>query len=252
LIALSDRLAFELLDAPLIERVAAAGSADALAAVEPEQDLVVRAARALQAAAGVRRGARIHLRKLIPLGGGLGGGSSDAATTLRVLDRLWGCRLGVDALAELGLRLGADVPVFVRGESALGAGVGEALTAMAQPEAWFLVLHPGVFVSTREVFQAPELTRNSPVITIRALSDPALRNDCEPVVRARYPAVAEALDWLGRFAPARLTGTGACVFARFDSAAAAERVAGRVPEGWRAWVTRGVARSPLLEQLEAA
>jgi 4-diphosphocytidyl-2-C-methyl-D-erythritol kinase len=130
--------------------------------------------------------------------------------------------------------------------------VGEALTVLAQPEAWFLVLHPGVFVSTREVFQAPELTRNSPVITIRALSDPVLRNDCEPVVRARYPAVAEALDWLGRFAPARLTGTGACVFARFDSAAAAERVAGRVPDGWRAWVTRGVARSPLLEQLEAA
>jgi 4-diphosphocytidyl-2-C-methyl-D-erythritol kinase len=223
-----------------------------MAAVDPEQDLSVRAARALQSAAGLGQGVRIHLRKAIPLGGGLGGGSSDAATTLRVLDRLWGCRLGVDALARIGLALGADVPVFVRGESAFGEGVGETLTPVEPPPGWFLILHPGIFVSTREVFQAPELTRNSPIITIRALFDPALRNDCEPVVRARYPEVAEALDWLARFSPARLTGTGACVFARFDSAAAAERVAARAPDRWRAYVTRGVVRSPLLEQLEAA
>jgi len=234
-----------------IERVAGPEAIDA------EQDLCVRAARALQQASGSRLGARIELRKRIPTGGGLGGGSSDAATVLLVLDRLWGLHGGLEALAALGLTLGADVPVFVRGESAWGEGRGERLTPLALPERWFLVIHPGVSVSTAEVFQAPELTRNSPVLTIRAFSPGAdagagLRNDCEPVVRARVPAVAEALDWLARFAPSRMSGTGACVFAAFDSAAAAERVAARVPEVWTARVARGVQRSPLHERLAAS
>jgi 4-diphosphocytidyl-2-C-methyl-D-erythritol kinase len=162
-----------------------------------------------------------------------------------VLNRLWACGLSVTQLAELGLTLGADVPVFVQGESGLGEGVGERLTALTLPERWFLVLHPGVSVPTRDIFQASELTRNSPILTIPALLASGGRNDCEPVVCKRYPQVAEALDWLGRFAPSRLTGTGSCLFASFDSAAAAERVAARVPDVWRVWVARGLSHSPL-------
>ena len=180
----------------------------------------------------------------------MGGGSSDAATTLRVLNAQWACGLSVDELAALGVQLGADVPVFLRGASALGEGVGERLTPLDLPEKWFLVIHPGVSVPTAAVFQAPELTRNSPILTIPALLASGGRNDCEPVVRQRYPEVAEAIDWLARFAPARLTGTGSCLFASFNSAAAAERVAARVPDRWRAWVVRGLARSPLIDRLQ--
>jgi 4-diphosphocytidyl-2-C-methyl-D-erythritol kinase len=240
-----DSLQIEATDYPLIERV---GGNEAIPA---EQDLVVRAARALQAAASVRAGARIRVQKRVPMGGGLGGGSSDAATVLRVLDRLWGTRLGVPALAELGLALGSDVPVFVHGSSAWGEGRGEKLAPVVVPEAWYLILHPGVAVGTAGIFQAPELTRNSPVITIRAFSPGQTRNDCEQVVRARYPAVAEALEWLGRFSPARLSGTGACVFAQFARAADAERVAARVPAPWRSFVARGVQESPLVAALGA-
>jgi 4-diphosphocytidyl-2-C-methyl-D-erythritol kinase len=249
-----DQVGIEVTGAATIERLAG------LAEVTPEQDLAVRAADALQRAAGVRQGVRLQLRKRIPAGGGLGGGSSDAATVLRVLDRLWRCNLGEDRLAELGLGLGADVPLFVRGQSALGEGRGERLIPADLPEndpktglgEWFLLIQPGVHVGTAEIFQAPELTRNSPLITIRALSLAGTRNDCEPVVRARYPAVGEALDWLARFAPARMTGTGACIFARFARAIDAERVAARVPSPWRSYVARGVQRSPLLAALESA
>ena len=240
-----DSLQIEATEGSAIERV---GGNEAIPA---DQDLVVRAARVLQAAAGVRAGARIRVQKRVPMGGGLGGGSSDAATVLRVLDRLWDTRLGLPALAQLGLALGSDVPVFVHGSSAWAEGRGEKLTPVAVPEAWYLILHPGVAVGTAGIFQAPELTRNSPVITIRAFSPGQTRNDCEPVVRARYPAVAEALEWLGRFSPARLSGTGACVFAPFARAADAERVAARVPEPWRSFVARGVQESPLVAALGA-
>jgi 4-diphosphocytidyl-2-C-methyl-D-erythritol kinase len=247
IIDLRDELAFEIDRSGVIARVDDAASAPGpLAAIPSAEDLVVRAATLLRAKAGdPALGVRIRLRKRIPLGGGLGGGSSDAATTLLVLNRLWGCNLPVLQLAELGLTLGADVPVFVQGESGLGEGVGERLTALPLPERWFLVLHPGVSVPTRDIFQASELTRNSPILTIPALLALGGRNDCEPVVRKRYPQVAEALDWLGRFAPSRLTGTGSCLFASFDSAAAAERVAARVPDVWRVWVARGLSHSPL-------
>jgi len=247
IIDLCDELAFEIDRSGVIARVDDAASAPGpLAAIPSAEDLCVRAATLLRAKAGdPALGVRIRLRKRIPLGGGLGGGSSDAATTLLVLNRLWGCTLPVLQLAELGLTLGADVPVFVQGESGLGEGVGERLTALALPERWFLVLHPGVSVPTRDIFQASELTRNSPILTIPALLASGGRNDCEPVVCKRYPQVAEALDWLGRFAPSRLTGTGSCLFASFDSAAAAERVAARVPDVWRVWVARGLSHSPL-------
>ncbi len=227
-------------------RVARAGGPPG---VPPDEDLAVRAARALQAASGTGQGARLHIRKRIPMGGGLGGGSSDAATVLVALNELWETGLDLPQLASIGGELGADVPVFVQGRSAWAEGVGERLQPLELPERWFLVVHPGVAVATREVFQAPELTRNSPIITIRGLFEAATRNDCEPVVRARFPAVGDALDWLGQFAEARLTGTGSCVFAAFGSAAAAERVAARVPDRWRGWVARGLDRSPLHARL---
>jgi 4-diphosphocytidyl-2-C-methyl-D-erythritol kinase len=181
----------------------------------------------------------------------LGGGSSDAASVLLGLNAVWGCGLPVEALARLGLPLGADVPVFVRGSSAWGQGVGEDLQPLELPEAWYVVIHPGVAVGTRDVFQSPELTRNSAVITIRAFFQAGGRNDCEPVVRARFPEVAEALDWLGRFAPARLTGTGSCIFAPCATAIDAERLAARVPDRWTSYVARGLNVSPVHALLRA-
>jgi 4-diphosphocytidyl-2-C-methyl-D-erythritol kinase len=238
LIDLCDTVGVTVRDDGLIERT------EGPAQVPPESDLVVRAARALQAASGTKLGASLRVRKRIPMGGGLGGGSSDAATTLLALDELWGCRLGSEALERLGLPLGADVPVFVRGFSAWAEGVGERLTPISLPERWYVVIHPGVAVSTREVFQSPELTRNSPLITIRAFFEAGGRNDCEPVVRARCPEVAAALDWLSRYAPARLTGTGSCIFASCATAAEAERIAARVPDEWTSFVARGLDISP--------
>ncbi len=219
------------------------------AGVAPEDDLTVRAARALKAASGTRLGATLRIVKRIPMGGGLGGGSSDAATALLALDRLWGCALGIDRLAELALSLGSDVPVFVRGHSAWAAGRGEQLTPVELPDSHYVIVHPGVSVPTARVFQAPELTRNTPLITIRAFFESGGRNDCEPIVRALYPEVADALDWLARYAPARLTGTGSCIFARCASAAEAERIAARVPDTWRSFVARGLNVSPLRERL---
>ncbi len=221
------------------------------AGVAPEQDLAVRAARTLQRCTASPLGADIEVRKRIPLGAGLGGGSSDAATVLLALNELWGCGLSLEALAELGLPLGADVPVFIQGFSAWAEGIGERLTPVTLPEAWYVIVHPGVHVSTADVFQSPELTRNSPLITIRAFFEAGARNDCEPVVRARYPEVAEALDWLRRLAPAQLTGTGACVFAACASAGEAERLAARVPDRWQSFVTRGLNTSPVHGCLKA-
>ena len=234
-----DDIGIELTDDGRIERTAGP------AAIASAEDLAVRAALALQSATGVRQGARIAVRKRIPLGGGLGGGSSDAATVLRVLNRLWGTGLGLGELARLGLALGSDVPIFVHGSSAWATGRGEELSAFELPQAWYLIVHPGIAVATADIFHAPELTRNSPLITIRAFSPTQTRNDCEPVVRSRYPPVASALDWLGARARARLSGTGSCVFASFASAAAAERVAAQVPDEWTSFVAPGVNRSPL-------
>ena len=249
LIDLSDTVSLTVREDGLVERPSGP------AGVDPDSDLTVRAAKALKAATGCGLGASIRIVKRVPMGGGLGGGSSDAATVLLALNYLWRCGLSIDELARLGLPLGADVPVFVRGSSAWAEGVGERLVPVELPERWYVVIHPGVAVPTRDVFQSPELTRNTPVITIRAAFEPgglaATRNDCEPVVRAKYAEVAEALEWLGKFAPARLTGTGSCIFAAFVSAAEAERVAGRVPDRWRAFVARGLNVSPVLARVGA-
>jgi len=215
-----------------------------------DADLTVRAARALQSATGTRLGASLQVRKRIPVGAGLGGGSSDAATTLLALNEAWGCGLSLNELASLSMPLGADVPVFVQGSSAWAEGVGERLTPVTLPGKWYVVIYPGVAVSTREVFHSPELTRNSPLITIRAFFESGGRNDCEPVVRSRAPQVAEALEWLARFAPARLTGTGSCVFTACGRASDAERLAARVPDRWMSFVARGLNSSPVHERLK--
>jgi len=220
------------------------------AGVPETEDLVIRAARALKAATDTPLGADISVRKAIPMGGGLGGGSSDAATVLRALNKEWGTGLPLDQIAAIGATLGADVPVFVAGRSSWAEGIGERITPVSLgSDSWYLVIFPGIPVPTGAVFQAPELTRNSAPTTMRGFLETGGRNDCEAVVRARFPAVGEALDWLARHAPARLTGTGSCVFAKFARAADAERVAARVPDAWRAFVARGLDASPLLEEL---
>lgn len=219
--------------------------------VPDEENLVVRAARLLQAVTGCQLGVDLRLDKRLPQGGGLGGGSSDAATTLVALNQLWGTGLGEDELAELGLALGADVPVFVRGRAAWGEGVGERLTPVMVPECWFLVLTPPCLVTTADVFRHPKLTRNSPSITIADFISGDDRNDCLEVVRGGYPPVARAIDWLDGFARARLTGTGACVFASFNSRAEAEAVLLQAPAELPGFVARGLNRSPLLGRLAA-
>lgn len=221
-----------------------------LPGVPADDDLCVRAARLLQAATGTTQGVDIELDKRLPLGGGLGGGSSDAATTLVALNALWDTGLDTPALARLGLQLGADVPVFVHGLSSWGEGVGERLSPVELGSMWYLVLFPAVHVATGRVFAAPELTRNTPQITMSAFRAGRVRNDCEPVVRALYPEVAQALDWLAEFGKARLTGTGGCVFAAFASEQDAQAVCAQVPAPWRAFVARGVDVSPLRLALE--
>jgi 4-diphosphocytidyl-2-C-methyl-D-erythritol kinase len=220
--------------------------------VPEADDLVVRAAKLLQKESKTPLGADIVVEKRIPLGGGFGGGSSDAATVLVVLDALWGTGLGEERLAALGLSLGADVPVFVRGRSAWAEGVGEKLVPMALPPASFLIVDTGVSVPTAELFQAPDLTRDAPEATISDfVSGPSLGNAFEPVLRRRSEAVASALDALARLGPAALTGTGGGCFARFGARADAEAALARLPAGMRAWVADGVDVSPLHRALSA-
>ena len=239
-----DELEFELREDGRIVR------GEGPAEVPADTDLCVRAARLLQERSGSGLGADIKLRKKLPLQAGMGGGSSDAATTLVALDRMWGTGLGTARLMALGAELGADVPVFIGGQAAWAEGIGELLSPLELPEPWYLVLEPACRVATREIFQAPELTRNSAAITIARFRSGECRNDFEPVVRSRYPEVSEALDWLGRHAPARLTGSGACVFAAFAEETQARRVYAALPQGWRGFVARGCNRSPLLARLE--
>lgn len=220
------------------------------AEIPADTDLAVRAARLLQRVAGSRFGATIRIDKRLPLGGGLGGGSSDAATALVALNHYWGTGLSMTELAELGLRLGADVPVFVRGRAAWAEGVGERLTPVELDEPWFVVVRPAAcHVATGVVFADPELTRNSPPITITDFMRGAGGNDCEAVVYRRFPQVAAAAAWLSQRGPTRLTGTGACVFAAFSDEASAGRVLDQLPPGWTGFAARGRNRSPLHERL---
>lgn len=237
-----DRLYFDVRNDGVIRRLSD------LPGVNPEQDLTVRAARLLREEAGQEAlGADIHIEKHLPMGGGLGGGSSDAATTLVALNTLWGLRLPLQRLAELGLRLGADVPVFVQGRAAWAEGVGEKLIPVILPEPWYAVLVPACHVPTAGIFSAQELTRDLPPITIEGFLSGQGWNVCEPVVRSRYPQVAEALDWLAQFGQARMTGTGACVFCVFDDELEARRVLTQRPPSWQGFVARGMNESPLFE-----
>ena len=218
--------------------------------VDPEQDLIIRSARRLQAASGCTQGADIRVRKQLPFGGGLGGGSSDAATTLVALNQLWDLGMSTEELSVIGLELGADVPVFVHGRAAWAEGVGEQLTPIELPEAWFLVASPGVHVSTAEVFNSPDLTRNTPAITIRDFLAGAGHNDCTPVVRKICPEVDNLLNWMENMAPSRMTGSGACIFSSYATRQQAQTVLDALPQPWWGVVARGRNRSPLLDKLE--
>ncbi len=215
--------------------------------VPEAQDLTVRAARLLQARAPDGAGANLRLDKLVPMGGGLGGGSSDAATVLLALNRLWGVNLPRGALQDLALQLGADVPVFVFGRTAFAEGVGEILHPVDAPPAWHVVLTSPVHVPTAAIFAAPELTRDTPPLKIAPFSAGMGHNDLEPVVVKRYPEVARHLAWLGQFGEARMTGSGACVFASFDTEEAARDVLRRLPGTMRGFVAQALDRHPLYD-----
>lgn len=250
-IEFADELAFEITDN---SEIIALFEMDGVPA---EQNLIIRAAKALQRHSGCTLGAKIDLLKRLPMGGGLGGGSSDAATTLVALNHLWNLHLSSAQLAEIGLQLGADLPVFVHGHSAWAEGVGEQLQPVSLPEPWFLVINTQIEVATVDIFAAKELTRDCPPITIRDLiSDGVfftdLDNVCQAVVEERYPDIAKAIRWLNHFGEARLTGTGACLFAPFAEQSEAAAVLAQLPEQWRGFVARGCNRSPLMQRLEKA
>ncbi|HPQ95151.1 MAG: 4-(cytidine 5'-diphospho)-2-C-methyl-D-erythritol kinase [Thiothrix sp.] len=219
-----------------------------MASVPESADLAVRAARLLQQAAGTGQGADIRVEKCLPAGGGLGGGSSDAATVLVGLNRLWGLGLGRDELAALGLQLGADVPVFVQGRAAWAEGIGEQLTAVEIPCPWYLVICPAVHVSTPELFRHQGLTRNCQPITMATFLSGAAENVFERIVRMEYPEVGHALDWLSSFAQAKMTGSGGCLFAGFEAKAQADAVFLTLPRQWFGFVAKGMNVSPLYQQ----
>lgn len=227
----------------LIERVTE------LPGVPAEMDLTVRAARLLQQASGCTAGVSIRFNKQLPLGGGLGGGSSNAATALVALNHYWQTGLSLSELAALGLRLGADVPVFVHGAAAWAEGIGEQLTPIQLDQPWFVVLSPGCHVPTGLIFADPELTRNAAPITIPDFVKGAGGNNCEAVVYRRYPEIAAAAAWLEHYGSAHLTGTGSCVFAAFPNKRGAEQVLSQLPTHWAGFIAQGCNRSPLHEHL---
>jgi len=248
-----DELYFELRNDSRIEHL------NPLPGVPAEQDLCVRAARLLQQTSSVRQGVNIRINKRLPMGGGLGGGSSNAATTLLVLNQYWGSALSLDELTALAIQLGADVPVFVYGQAAWAEGIGEELTALpALDQPWFVVLVPPCSVPTQDVFNNTGLTRDSSAIKIRALITDNDGNDCEAVVFQQYPLVARAAEWLNQYTKARLSGTGACVFAAFHSRAEADQVLAQASTdlftsaGFSGFVSRGCNQSLLHQRLQEA
>ena len=218
--------------------------------IPDEENLITRAALVLRdAAAESGLGADIEVDKVIPAGGGLGGGSSNAATTLLALNHLWGLGLSNETLQEMGAKLGADVPVFVAGSSAWAEGIGDILTPIELPANHYLIIKPDCDVSTAKIFSCEQLTRSTSPITLAAFFRGYSRNDCQPIVRDLYPEVDNALNWLDKFGKARLTGTGACVFASFETRAEAEAVKRQLPEQWKGFVVGGVDKSPFLSAL---
>ncbi|KPA52745.1 kinase [Photobacterium leiognathi subsp. mandapamensis] len=223
----------------------------AIEGVKTEDNLIYRAAEALRQAANCELGAEIHIDKILPMGGGLGGGSSNAATTLVALNHLWQTNLSVDELAEIGLKLGADVPVFVRGSSAFAEGVGEKLQPAEPDEKWFLVAKPDISIATVDIFTHPDLPRNTKKRSLEALLHGVYENDCEKIVRSLNPEVDQALSWLLEYAPSRLTGTGACVFSEFNTQEEANAILKILPDWLHGFVAKGVNTSPLMTALAA-
>ena len=213
--------------------------------VAEKDDLIIKAAKLLQQHGSTTQGVDISIHKNIPMGGGLGGGSSNAATTLMALNYLWDLQLNSNELQQIGLQLGADIPVFIFGQNAWAEGVGEELKAIKLPKIWFLIIHPQVFVSTEQIFSSKHLTRDCHPITIRAFLEGSGRNVCEPVACELYPEIQNAIDWLNQFSPARMTGTGACIFANFDSAEKANIVKSQIPEKWTGFVAKGLNENPV-------
>jgi|TARA_B110000881_G_scaffold220315_1_gene244957 4-diphosphocytidyl-2-C-methyl-D-erythritol kinase len=214
-----------------------------------QTNLVYLAAKLLQEFSATKQGATIHLDKFLPMGAGLGGGSSDAATTLLGLNRLWNLNISAEELMRLGRQLGADVPVFVFAQSAWGEGIGEVLTPLVLKSSFYLIVSPNCHVDTARIFSHPELTRDSSTITIARFLEHGARNDCEIVVRELYPEVDEVLLWLNKWGPAKMTGTGSCVFLQFDSRLEARSVAKQVPEQWTTFVAQGLDKSPVVSEL---
>lgn len=240
---LGDELNFHIIDGASIKH------SHPPAGIDADKELCLRAARLLQQTCGIDKGVEITLRKHIPEGGGLGGGSSDAATTLLALNRLWGANLSPHRLAALGLQLGADVPAFLFGKSAWAEGIGENLTEIELDPAWYVVIAPDARVATAEIFALPELTRDSPPITIRAFREGRVSNDLEPVVRKQYPSVDQALKWLSQHGQPRMSGSGACVFLPVSNRAQGEKILSQCPGDCNGFVVQGLDQSPLQQRL---
>ena len=221
--------------------------------VPAESDLIVRAARLLQQHCSVSAGAILRLEKRLPMGGGLGGGSSDAATTLIALNHLWKTGLNRQELMNLGLQLGADVPFFIFGQNAFAEGIGEELHPIDTPERWFVIIEPGVQVPTPAIFSAKELTRDTKPVRIADFSSTAemfWKNDLQTVACALFPEIAKSIQWLLAFGNAKMTGSGACVFCAFDQEAAADAVLEKIPDCWTSWKAKALSRHPLADMLQ--
>lgn len=237
-----DSLQFEITNNGVISRETE------IVGVPPEQDLIIRAAEMLQQRSGTMYGTRIKIIKRLPMGGGIGGGSSDAATTLVALNRLWQIGLSTQELAEMGLKLGADVPVFIHGRACWAEGVGELITPIELDEPWYIILKPQCEVPTKDIFSDSALTRDTTYMKMPAFQE-ELGNDCEAVVRKRFPLVSQALDWLSQYGKAKLTGTGACMFAAYNTKEEAQKVLDKKPDWLEGFIAKGLNYSPLQSKL---
>lgn len=242
-IELADKIDFTITESGLIKRNKYSS------VVDESNDLIIKAANKIKEISGSKLGVDICVEKNIPVGAGLGGGSSDAATTLVALNELWNVGLPAEELTKIGLSLGADIPFFIHGSAAWAEGIGDELTPIDLNECFYLVIYPDCSVSTKSIFAASDLTRSTPRITIRDFHEGRVKNDCESCVRSRYSTVAEALDWLGKYADSKLTGTGACLFAKFADEKKANQVKSELPKRWQGFVVKGINKSPLLEKL---